>query len=439
MYSLVRTFMAHQKSGCLTREAVEQRLAGDQRRFGGYRTRLFLGLYWEVAAEWERRLATEGAVDFEDMLVQAAGHLEAGRASSAYELVLVDELRDASQARARLVRALVSKPGRYLLAVGDDWQSINRFAGADLSGMTDFANWFGPGPQLALTTTFRCPQAVCDVASSFVSKNPQQFAKPMRSAQRWPGAPVDIVRSADPASAVADYLERLSAAIKEEEVPRGADGTVSVYVLGRYNHEAGVVPRLPPYNLDVTFLTVHRSKGLEADYVVVPGMTTGTYGFPSTITDDPVLGLAMPTPDTYEHAEERRLLYVALTRARRAVTLITDPHRMSPFVVELIKDGRVTVDGQPTGTADQQDAGRPGRTGSAAGTVRVCPGCKKGVLVRRGGRYGLFLGCSSFPHCTYTCRLEPEMPSSEDSYDRRVQPSRYSRQRGGGSTYRRWH
>ena len=430
MYRLVRTFMAHQKSCSLSRDAIERRLAGDLRRLGGYRTRLFLSLYWEVAAEWERRLIAEGAIDFEDMLVQAAGHLEAGRASSAYELVMVDELQDASHARARLVRALVSKPGRYLLAVGDDWQSINRFAGADLSAMTDFVRWFGRGPQLALTTTFRCPQAVCDVARCFVSKNPRQFAKPMRSAHHWPGTPVDIVRSADPAAAVAHYLGWLSAAITEERVPRGPDGTVSVYVLGRYNHEAAVVPRLPPYNLDVTFLTVHRSKGLEADYVVVPGLTTGTYGFPSTITDDPVLGLAMPTPDTYEHAEERRLLYVALTRARRAVTLVTDPHRMSPFVIELIKDGNVTVDGQPTGTTNEPSAVRPGHRGGAIAAVQVCPGCNKGVMVRRNGRYGPFLGCSSFPRCSYTCSLEPDVRSSGDRYETRLRRSSYPRRSG---------
>ena len=98
------------------------------------------------------------------MLVQAAGHLEAGNISAGYDLIMVDEFQDASRARARLVRSLVKTPGRFLMAVGDDWQSINRFAGADLSVMTDFEALFGRGHQLALTTTFRCPQTICDVA-----------------------------------------------------------------------------------------------------------------------------------------------------------------------------------------------------------------------------------------------------------------------------------
>ena len=60
--------------------------------------------------------------------MQAADHLEAGASTWPYDLIMVDEFQDASHARARFVRGLVDKPGRYLLAVGDDWQSINRFA-----------------------------------------------------------------------------------------------------------------------------------------------------------------------------------------------------------------------------------------------------------------------------------------------------------------------
>ena len=147
---------------------------------------------------------------------------------------------------------------------------------------------------------------------------------------------------------------------------------------------------------------MHASKGLEADYVVVPGMVSGTYGFPSAITDDPVLHLAMPAPDTYEHAEERRLFYVALTRARRAVILIADPHRMSPFVVELIADHQVTVEGQPR----WDDVGETvSSEGGEFPSVQICPDCEKGTLVQRKGRYGRFLGCSAFPRCTYTQSL----------------------------------
>jgi DNA helicase IV len=178
---LVRTFMTHVKSNSWTAEDLERRLSADLVRLNGFRTRLFLQVYWQIHAEWERRLTADGSVDFEDMLVRAVSHLEGGNIGAGYDLIMVDEFQDASRARARLVRALVKAPGRFLLAVGDDWQSINRFAGADLSVMTDFGAMFGRGQQLALTTTFRCPQTICDVARTFVGKNPGQFDKPSQT------------------------------------------------------------------------------------------------------------------------------------------------------------------------------------------------------------------------------------------------------------------
>jgi DNA helicase-4 len=380
---LVRTFMAHVKSNSWTAEALDRRLGSELAHLSGFRSRLFLQLYWQIHAEWEQRLAADHGIDFEDMLVQAAGHLEAGDVDCPYDLVMVDEFQDCSRARARLVRGLLKGKGRFLLAVGDDWQSINRFAGADISVMTDFEAWFGRGPQLALTTTFRCPQTICDVARTFVTKNPGQFKKPMRSVRQDPGPPVRVVQADDTAGALARYLRELSAAVAKGSPPTGGSGTATVDVLGRYWLERDLLPKRVPPNLRVAFRTVHGSKGTEADYIVLPGMTTGTCGFPSNIADDPVLDLAMPAPEPFEHAEERRLFYVALTRARREVTIITSPGRMSPFVVELLDDSHVTV----VGGSDQP--------------VEICPQCGKGSVVRRNGRFGPFLSCSAFPACTY--------------------------------------
>jgi DNA helicase-4 len=380
---LVRTFMAHVKSNSWTAADLDARLGADQGHLSGFRTRLFLDVYWQIHDEWQRRLAADRSVDFEDMLVQAAEHLEAGGTDMPYDLIMVDEFQDASRARARLVRGLVRRRGKYLLAVGDDWQAINRFAGADLSVMTGFEGWFGRGPQLALTTTFRCPQTICDVASAFVSKNPAQFTKEMRSAQPDPGSPVTIIRDDKPAVALTKYLTDLSAKVANGTAAPGTGGAVTVDVLGRYGFERDNMPPKTPANLKVTFRTVHGAKGLEADYIVIPGMNTGNYGFPSKIADDPVLGLAMPAPEAFSHAEERRLLYVALTRARRQVTLITPIAQMSPFAIELLQDPRVVA------------------TGGNGEPVEICSRCGQGSMVPRPSKYGRpWVACSTFPACT---------------------------------------
>lgn len=196
--------------------------------------------------------------------------------------------------------------------------------------------------------------------------------------------------SAGPAGGHAAGESEVSAQVTAGTITTGAAGKVSVNVLGRYNFDRDLIPGRRPANLDVTFRTVHGSKGLEADYIVLPNLTTGTYGFPSDIADDPVLALAMPAPDTFEHAEERRLFYVALTRARREVVLISPTQRISPFVTELLA--------------------RPGNPNVVIGganevPVEVCPQCRKGILVQRKGPHGLFLGCSTFPACRHTRSL----------------------------------
>ena len=379
---LVRTFMSHVKSNSWSSHDIEHRLTTELTRRNGFRSRLFLDVYWPIHAEWEKRLADDSSVDFEDMLVRAANLLNSGGAESSFDLILVDEFQDASQARARLVKGLVTQPGRFLLAVGDDWQSINRFAGADISVMTSFEQWFGRGPQLALTTTFRCGQVICDVAREFVSKNPDQFKKQMRSARKEHADSVLIVRTDEENDYITSYLEKLSADVEQGIVVRESGNKVSVNILGRYGFQKDNLPKVFPSNLDVHFRTMHGSKGLESDYVIILGMTTGTYGFPSNITDDPVLELAMPRPESFAHAEERRLLYVALTRARREVVLVAPTNRMSRFVVELIKDPNVKVE-KLKGVE-----------------VEMCQECGEGLMVIRTGRFGMFRACSNFPPCT---------------------------------------
>lgn len=376
---LVRTFMCHVKSNSWSSIDIERRLASELRLADGYRTRLFLSLYWPIHDAWERRLAEEDCVDFEDMLVRAGELLESGTCGLSFDLILVDEFQDSSQARARLVRGLVNGRGRHLVVVGDDWQSVNRFAGADLSVMTHFEDWFGRGPQLALSTTFRCAQPICDVARTFITKNTQQFNKPMRSSRPDAGAPITIIFSDDERASIARLVARL-----RDEAPIDTDGeSVSVDVLGRYGFQRDLIPRSGPRGVTLTFRTIHSSKGLEADYVIIPGMTTGTYGFPSNVVDDPVLELAMPQPETFPHAEERRLFYVALTRSRHGVFLLAPANQPSPFLVELMTDPNVNVEGND---------GQP---------VSVCPQCNQGTLVRRVGPYGVFWGCSHFPVCDY--------------------------------------
>lgn len=394
LVKLFRSFITHAKSNSLSVADLRKRIRAEDFDAFTYRHRFFLDLYGPIKKAWDEALSHADAIDFEDMLNIAGEHLEAGNWESPFDLVMVDEFQDASWARARMSQALVKKPGRFLFAVGDDWQSINRFAGADISVMTGFQDWCGDAQVLKLERTFRCPQALCDASSAFVMQNDKQIPKVVRSETPAVGPVLQAFQVPDKTriqGAVRLHLKAIYEQLKDGTHPLGKNGKVSVYVLGRYNADEHYVP--PTWKRDfgelmtVEFRTIHKSKGSEADYIVLPQLLR--HGFPSRKEDDPVLRLAMPAEDPYPKAEERRLFYVALTRARRSVAMFTVQGRESPFVIELMKDGWVEVldaDGEPS-------------------TSIICPKCAKGVMVHKPGRYGPFLSCTNFPPCRKTLNL----------------------------------
>lgn len=398
-----RTFLIHAKSNQLSDDDLRDRLRAQPGWRFSFRHTVFLSLFAAIRGKWDEALSAGNYIDFEDMLNQAADHLESGRWDSGYDLVMVDEMQDASHARARLAKALVDRLGRHLFAVGDDWQSINRFAGADLSVMTDFSRWFGEGTTLRLERTFRSPQSLCDISGSFIGKNPEQLPKRVRSASAEHPPTLRAISVPQPdrfAAVIERHLDHLNRGIRAGDPPRRADGKARVMILGRYRHDLENVPasltvggRSRPQweHLDVRTSTIHGSKGLEADYIILLGLTKGTYGFPSTIIDDPVLQIAMPRGDTFPQAEERRLFYVAMTRAKRNVLVLTVDNKASPFLTELVRDHGVTIqtmDGNPSNTT-------------------LCGVCRTGFMVRRRGPYGPFYACSAFPKCRNTMKSLP--------------------------------
>ncbi|MGV8917295.1 MAG: UvrD-helicase domain-containing protein [Pseudomonas sp.] len=394
LVKLLRMFITHFKSNSLSMEQMSDRIRDLPPGAFKYRFEAFLDLAGPVIDGWNMALAQERGIDFEDMINMAAERLEQGHPSP-YSLVMADEYQDASRARARLCRALVAEPGRHFFAVGDDWQSINRFAGADISVMTGFRDWFGHGQIYRLATTFRCPQEICDVSSRFVSKNPAQLEKKVTSVTPAIGPAIQAFQVLDRnqiQDAVNQYLKNLYHKLIDGEIPPGKSDKVSVFILGRYKNDRQYVPDSWHHHfgdrIELKFKTIHTSKGDEAEYVLLPGMVAR--GFPNLKSDDSVLELVMPAGDTYPHSEERRLFYVAMTRARRSVAMFTVMGKNSPFLDEMVKEGAIKVTsirGEPI----HEDR---------------CPLCKRGVIVSKEGPYGQFRSCSSYPMCSFKPRQQ---------------------------------
>ncbi|MDJ0941088.1 MAG: UvrD-helicase domain-containing protein [Woeseiaceae bacterium] len=389
LLKVFRTFLSHAKSNRLSMQDLRRR-AKSKPSDNPKRDRLFLDLFEKLWSEWERRLRDGGYVDFDDMLGHATDYLARGQANPGYKLIMADEFQDTSRSRALLLRELSRADDARLFVVGDDWQAVNRFAGADISLMRNFGDFFGDNRVVNLTHTFRCPADLNALAGEFVMANPFQIRKEVVSANRRQ-PPSVICFKLDDIKTQEDVLASHLRQLADKQRAQGASERVTAYVLGRNNFNKPVdLPILQSEVgdvVDLNFSTVHAAKGLEADYVFIMNMIEGTYGFPSMIADDSTLWMAMPDGENFPYAEERRLFYVALTRAKRLATLYTDRHRRSEFIAELEKIDTAMEIRAPAGESK---------------SLRSCPRCGTGEIVLKKGRYGEFLSCTRFPKCDYS-------------------------------------
>ncbi len=438
---LTATVLSHVKTSGISPETLRARARGSADRA---RSEAFLDVFEQVLVRYGELL--DGEKDFHDLINGSAAHIREDRWASPYRYVLVDEFQDISAGRMALLQAL-DGPGIAYFLVGDDWQSIYRFAGADVGLVRDCERHLGHVRERALGQTFRFARGILDPSTAFVTRNPEQTQRDLRPAEGLPDGGLTIIASGDRGEGVEEALRDIA----ERE---GEDGPpLSVLMLGRYR---GSREALPPRRgrLRIEFSTVHAAKGREADYVVVLDLRDAQLGFPAQIADDPLLDLVLPPPPGggYPHAEERRLFYVAVTRARRGTYLVADALRPSVFVEELLREspglrrlGQFRRDRTApcprcrTGRLDISASGRsmgclnfpfcryraprcPGCkrgftliegelarcTNACDASPQLCNACGQGVMVTRRGRTGAFLGCSQFASeqpCTNTRSL----------------------------------
>lgn len=286
---------------------------------------------------WKTALKAEEAVDFSGLIHQAINVLEKGRFISPWKHILVDEFQDISPQRAALLAALRKQNSHTsLYAVGDDWQAIYRFSGAEMSLTTAFAHHFGDADQCALDTTYRFNDRIGEIANLFVQQNPHQLAKPLNSLSKGDKKSVTLLAD-DQLEAL---LDKMSGYVKPEQ---------RILVLSRYHHLRPAIlekaaTRWPKLAID--FMTIHASKGQQADYVVVLGLQQGKDGFPALARESVMEEALLPQPEDYPDAEERRLLYVAMTRARHRVWLLFNKQEPSSFV-DILKNLGVPAANRP--------------------------------------------------------------------------------------------
>lgn len=284
-----------------------------------------LSLCWPCYQAWQQMLKEQKQIDFNIMISRATEYVVKGKFKSAWKFIMIDEYQDISPQRMALIQALCDQNPQTcnLFAVGDDWQSIYQFAGSDVDLTMGFTERFPHSTVHNLDTTYRFNDQLGAVANQFIQVNPNQIRKTLNSFKQQKQKSVFIA----PSSNLEKILDQLN---------RQASQTKSVLLLGRnHYHKPELLKDWQNHyrSLDIEFMTCHASKGKEADFVIIVGVDEGQ--FPARVKALHIDGALAQSSDDFPYAEERRLFYVALTRAKEKVW-ITHSGSGSMFVRELL-------------------------------------------------------------------------------------------------------
>ncbi|MBP5134810.1 MAG: UvrD-helicase domain-containing protein, partial [Paludibacteraceae bacterium] len=330
---------------------------------------------------YQSALKKRGEIDFTDAILQATDYCSSNRFPLKYKYIIVDEFQDISFDRYRLLMSIRTQtPLGKIFAVGDDWQSIYRFSGSDMGLFSDFPKYFGFTTMCKIESTYRFAQPAIGISSAFIQKNKSQVKKNVKSPKKGVATTISFE----------GYGEDEELARNVAAMIRAIPFDKSVYILSRYAFDFNIFKgggynyrehdrniEITIYNRKVRCLTVHQAKGLEADHIFLLKCDSDIYGFPSMISDDPVLEyLLSQQEESVEFAEERRVFYVAITRAKLSTTIFYRRNNPSVFVDEII--------------TETEDDGH-----------KKCPCCGYGHLkiIKQGfaktGQYFVSLGCTN--------------------------------------------
>ncbi len=306
--------------------------------------KIFLIFTLNIFIKYEKYLFDNNEIDFDDMIIKASDYVLNNDFSNNIRYVIIDEYQDTSIIRFNLIKNILDKTYAKLMVVGDDFQSIYRFNGCSLSLFLNFSNMFDNSKVLKIETTYRNSQELVDVAGDFVMKNKSQIKKNLLSNKHLV-KPIKIIKYVSKKSILIDTIK---------DILSYSNG--SIMILGRNNNDINyyidssfkllddgtIIINGKDFN--IRYLTVHKSKGLEADNVIVINLINAITGFPSQIGEEKIFRLVSNSESKFLFDEERRLFYVAITRTKNYVYLLVDNYNESIFVKELEKNYKNNIE-----------------------------------------------------------------------------------------------
>lgn len=313
MYNLINTFISLFKSKNYHMDDFYKMI-----NKADYKDRLLLQEIMKCYICYETYLNKENLIDFNDMINLAIEKLDYVKLN--YKYIIIDEYQDTSYTKYLLIKKILEKNNASFFAVGDDFQSIYRFAGSSIELFNNFRRYFLFSKIYKLNKTYRSPYEVIKLAGMFIMKNPMQIRKKLVSNIRLLNS-VQIV-----------YYEDINVSINEIIKE---DNLNNLLILARNNNN--LLNIKIDKDINHRKMTVHKSKGLQSDYVFIINVNDDYNGFPNKIVDHQILKYVNKYKEYYPYEEERRLFYVALTRCKKRVYLFCKKDKPSIFVKEILK------------------------------------------------------------------------------------------------------
>lgn len=278
--------------------------------------KIYFKIILEIYHIYNQELKASNLYDFNDMIKIATNNINNNLIKTNYKYIIIDEFQDTSLNRFKLIDAIMKQNNAKIFVVGDDYQSIYRFSGCNLDIFLNFNKLVKKLNIIKLDYNYRNPKEIIDVANSFIMKNKNQIKKEticLKSINK----PIKICFYKNKRTAIEKILKYIE---------------TKYLILGRNNKDKDL------FNIqDKPFLTIHKSKGLEEDNIILINLTNNNNSLPSKIKNHKLINKIIKT-DYYPYEEERRLFYVALTRTRNNIYLLVPKSNYSIFIKELMKN-----------------------------------------------------------------------------------------------------
>lgn len=278
--------------------------------------KIYFKIILEIYHIYNQELKASNLYDFNDMIKIATNNINNNIIKTNYKYIIIDEFQDTSLNRFKLIDAIMKQNNAKIFVVGDDYQSIYRFSGCNLDIFLNFNKLVSNLNIINLDYNYRNPKEIIDVANSFIMKNKNQIKKETICLKNI-NKPIKICFYKNKRTAIEKILKYID---------------TKYLILGRNNTDKDL------FNVqDKPFLTIHKSKGLEEDNIILINLTNNNNSLPSKIKNHKIINKLIKT-DYYPYEEERRLFYVALTRTRNNIYLLVPKSNYSIFIKELMKN-----------------------------------------------------------------------------------------------------